>query len=560
MTYQTAGIAHQPMGNLLTTFANELMPDEMGTTSFEAVSNKILTGLGAPMRKLDTVADEDLVVLEGFDYIGAGTLLFRKYMHLLSRFMAAVSAVSNVPAIIGYRPMAEITFEEGIDAMLTGLVPPPESVLSPNKTHNTVASVATVFTMWVRHLKMTSKVRSVLKSRLRRYAGFVAHKIATHQAITDAERSFFLMMCDPTDPRCWSRGYTGGPIDPSARIAMTDHVEAPVLEAWNMWCAHTVAGPFSNHYVVSSNGNLEQLIYYYGPKPGPMTFNTGFLFRKGMFYGINIVESHATVDWGADMQQAATRERIAGVAHRGIGSMMHLATRTVAPAGLEVMASFDHPDVQILLDQAWDATGRNNIENAALLEGKSTITPIGYRYHSKWRQRDVLSKNGEDPTSFLEEIALHNESYGTGTTSPLSYADLQTVDLELSRPYLGRAYPVQLDKAALEEKIYIPVGPGVVSERTVDMTEHYTTLGQTMFPPAFREYVQLPLSILREENIDAESFIATSLNLTGPRFTQARMCIRYSHNYAKYSRLFGESAMPMNRARLAAYCRKEIGG
>lgn len=539
--YRAPGTYEVPLGQVLPQLASRII----NAPSFARDISKMLSSMGSGNRRLSNVGLEDIIAIEGSGSMPNDSGPYRAFMHLFTRFAAGIGVACPVPAIIGYRSTAELTLEECVDAMISKVLPDPASIDLGAKEYMTLDTIRAVFPMYVREVAAVTHLRKLYIQRLRLYAGHVGYKIAMRAPISAAERSFFLMMCDPTDPRSWSADFiaSGANNDPGANIAPVDAVNRATEEAFALLTSVTEAGPFTRFGVMQSNQNIEHMIYWFGPQQSSLTYTVGHLFKFGIFDELRPVEVYATLPWTPEDQVAAARERVMNVAHREIGAMMHTAVMAASPSDVSPMPTWDHQDVQIELKL-----------------NQESITPTGFSYFSAWRKRHVSVEHNESPLSFMHDLALANARYGEGVTSGKDVTSWDLLDLEESRSYLGGQAPVALPVSNFVESIYVPIGARRVIMKSVDMTRFYTSLGTTVFYPPFREFVTAPMSWLYFEDKAAEDYICAKLNLTWEEKQQSLRTIRISHNYARLEQLLSTPQLPISRLALERLCAAMVGG
>lgn len=543
MTYQKPGFYEVPAGLLVPEWCDRIRQSE----SWERDLPATLDGLGRGGRRVSSIGIEDVVALQGVGVFAAGLPAHRALVHVLLRFLHAIGVIDRYPRVIGYSATPYLTLDECIDRMLTTYVRWPSMDSLGGATAFNVEALKSIFSTVIRELGFQKVLRDGFRDRLRLKLGAIAFKIATGQAIDQAERSFFVAFGDPSEEMGWTREEASTRQMGSGKrppIAVAENGDPLVMEAWQLFKASTEQGPFLRFMTLKSNTNLENLVYWYGPNQAALSYGLGYMFSYGKHFVEPRIREGVVLPWSPSDQLTAARERNVAFKFDDSKSIMRNPITAMVDGVLPPDPCFDLPDVNI---------------HVAIDGGD--IAGTEYSYYSSWRERTVSTIHAANPQTLLNDLALTRDSVGEGLSTGHSIQDWDLIDLAASEKFLRGQKPW---KPNYDERIVLPGLLGAANRdvrlATVNTEQLYKRHGTTMFPPAFREYVMAPMSWLHTQDTEAEEYIAARLGLTWEEKQQALRTIRISHNYAKLARLLGEKQLPMPEGRMQALCRAILGG
>lgn len=538
MTYTKPGFYEVPAGALLPNWCATIAE----TSTWARDLSLTLNNLGRAGRRVSSISLEDVIALKGEGQFVENTAGHRALCHVLLRFLFALGLSDRYPRVIGYKNSPYLSLEECVDRMMSGNVIFPTLDSLGGKEGFNLEALKGIFPTIVRELRFQRSLRNTYFERLQRKLGSIAFKLATGQPIDQAERSFYVAFSSPDDPMGWTRYEKEAGVGP--KITIAESGDPLVAETWELYKKSTEAGPFLKFLVLHSNTNMENLVFWYGPQQAALSWGMGYRFGFGDYFDEPRVREAVVLPWQSADQLVATRERNVAFNVGDSSAVFHTPVLASAGKHLPFNPTWDLPDVNIRVRLDGDSIAANE-----------------YSYWSNWRERIVSTRLNASPQTLLTDLALSKERIGEGQSTGLSIQSWDLIDLTASRKYLGDHLP---SIPTYNETITIPGVLGAAGREVrhieVPMADFYQRLGTTMFPPAFKEFVMVPMSWLHVPDPEAEEFIAARFGLTWEQKQQAVRSIRISHNYSKLVRLLSERQMPISQIQMQAMCKAIMGG
>lgn len=510
------------------------------SANFERDLASTIDTLGRGGRRVNALSLEDVVAMEGKGIFSGGSRQWKALQHVLLRFLHSLGVVRHYPAVIGYRTNPYLRWSELVDAVMTNYVRWPASDSLGGENLN-IEGLRSAFATIIREMAFYGNLRPVISQRLRLKLGDVAFKIATGQAIDQAERSFYVnyshdsaACIDHSEEFMISAASASGLVP-----AIAQSGDPLVMETWAQLRAATEPGPFLRFVTLKSNVNLENLVFWYGPSQTSLTYGMGYSIRFGRDFHEPRIADAFVLPWTANDQLTAAREQVVSFRSNDTTASLRAPILSVVDGAIPPEPTWDLPDVNI---------------RVSLESGKIRATE--YSYYSSWRERVVTTDQGATPSTLLLDLALSKETLGEGQHTGHSFSDWGLIDMEASAPYLGSHAPAAV---SWDERIVIPKANGGVEAKTVPVGPLYEKLGKTLFPPSFREYVKVPKSWLHVVDTEAENYIAARLGLTKEQREQAERSIRVSHNFFRLSRLLKPHQLPVNEGQMQVICQALLG-
>jgi hypothetical protein len=532
------GFYEVPAGMLVTKWANEIYEKR----GWEGQLMETLTkpGLGRGGRRVAGLREDDLISLGGTGIFSPGLPAHGALIRLLYRFLFSLGIMKRYPAVVGYQNVPFLTLERCIDRMMSGHIKWPTMEALGGEQSFTIEALAASLPTIIRRMATLRHLRKEMIQRFRLKLGSIARKIALRVPIDQAELSAFCRFgVSPQNKWGWTDEEVKDDAQPVIYAAETG--DPLVTDNWELFKASTEQGPYLRFAKLTSNKNIENLVYTFSPAIAALSYEIGYVVSVGPFDEPKTGEA-IVLPWTKEDQLIAARERALAFE---LGADNTMVLQPPIQAGVRGAPEFA---------PQWDLMNVNFTVDVS----KTRIMPTEISFYSQWRKRTMLLSNGATPDLLLKDIALLNDGVGEGLMDKASLKDFGFIDTETSTPFLNKQAPVK--PSYMEEILFPEPGTkGTVSSRKIDMTPFYSRMGTTMYMPAFREFAFVPMHWLHVPDKEAEDFIAAKLALTYEQRLQAETVIRISHNYEKLSRLLTADQLPMTKPNLVALCTALVG-
>jgi hypothetical protein len=537
MSYMKPGFYEVPAGMLIPRWANEIYEKRGWENQLMETLTK--PGLGRGGRRVQGLREDDLLALGGAGIFSPGLPAHGALIRLLYRFLFSLGILKRYPAVVGYQNVPFLTLERCVDRMMTGYMKWPTMESLGGEQSFTIEALAASLPTIIRRMATLRHLRKEMIQRFRLKLGSIARKIALKTPIDQAELSAYVRFgVSPQNHWGWTDEEIKADTQPVIYSAETG--DPLVAEAWELFKASTEQGPYLRFAKLTSNKNIENLVFTFSPTIAALSYQIGYVKAFGPFDEPDAKEA-ITLPWTKEDQLIAARERALAFE---MGSDNTMVLQPPIQAGVrgapEFNAQWDLMNVQFTVDIS-----------------KTRIMPTEISFYSQWRKRTMLLSNGATPDLLLRDIALLNDGVGEGLMDKSSLKDFGFIDTETSKPFLNDQAPVQ--PSYVEEILFPEPGTRAITSKQIDMSPFYSRMGTTMYMPAFREFAFAPLHWLHVPDKEAEDFIAAKLALTYEQRIQSESVIRISHNYAKLSRLLNTDQLPMTRERIRSLCDALVG-
>lgn len=356
--------------------------------------------------------------------------------------------------------------------------------------------------------------------RLRLMVGHIGYKLRKNEAITQAERTFFMLYKNTEEGTPGFSEYAT-----ATPIRCAEQSDPLIFDAFRQACGVAEGGPFWRNFRIHAVGPMEQFIILSGFVPPRVTTRLGYSVPLGPFREPRY-EILDDMPWTIQQQLDAMYDRTAyisteGKAAAGYDSLLPVTTLNIGyPDKTDYGFILDDPGIKLrLVDD-------------------SDCSKIIWSYNSMFAERELNSQVASiDPGDFIAEVAWRKKDYGANAFSQLEVSEFGLADYSLVEDDFTNVADQELNE---EIAVVDKTKAKSLKLLTVNMADYYLRRGSGMTRSMFASIVDPPRTYLEETDENALLFIAARLGLTRDDMIRFRRAISISHQAARWKRLTGK--------------------
>jgi len=530
-----------PLGRFIPDYAREVVRD-LGNGFESEISECIQPKtLGSDKSRLSGLILPDMLRFCNEKRLAPGTPLQKKMVILVTHILHKAGYLKECPPWIFYRSTTPVlTMHELVLNMLTPKIPWPTKERFGGEFASFL-SLRTVLPLAIREIANTLNLVDEYTAYLRLAVGNIGYKIMHGQPITQEEKSFFHLYCncEPGSPG-EALGDVAERDSAPRKITAVANANPLVTEAFELAKQSSLTGPGLRFYRLLSTQNQEALVYYHGPHAATLPLTAGYSNKFGPWTRLELVQLDARA-WPEAEILMGIRDRYADLEFTGRNQTAAEAIEGGKKVENSALASFAiQPPIKSCGPRS--ANGEEVVcplqfmdlpQVTFHLKSHEDCASYTWSYYSEWRQRTVMQEAGGTTDMFYLDIALKNASLGSSITGALNVDGWKLAYLD---PTI-EARQIHSQDEQIRQTVWIVRDSNVLSEETVNMTEHYTRAGTLGFRPTMAEYYQPPRAAYFVPDEAAVTFIASRLGLNREQTFRNALGIAIAHNVAVFRRL-----------------------